>query len=206
MRCPKCGYISFDHNLTCPKCNKDISSEQRKLNLPAFMPSPPSLLGALTGDVSESHAGGMQVTDLSDTVQLEEPVEVSPEDSIEIEVPSFVGLMDEESEEIEIELETELRDGGPESSLASEINTQAKTEAVVDLEETLKDELLDSDVEGLDSLSLEKDIIKREDSHTSSVSDTELVTEELTQEAETQEKELEDIDFELELDDSELKK
>lgn len=25
MRCPKCGYISFDHIETCLKCNKDIS-------------------------------------------------------------------------------------------------------------------------------------------------------------------------------------
>ncbi len=25
MRCPKCGYISFDHMDTCLKCNKDIS-------------------------------------------------------------------------------------------------------------------------------------------------------------------------------------
>jgi hypothetical protein len=27
MRCPKCGYISFDHIDTCLKCNKDISGE-----------------------------------------------------------------------------------------------------------------------------------------------------------------------------------
>ena len=25
MRCPKCGYISFDHMETCLKCKKDIS-------------------------------------------------------------------------------------------------------------------------------------------------------------------------------------
>lgn len=27
MRCPKCGYISFDHIDTCLKCNKDISGD-----------------------------------------------------------------------------------------------------------------------------------------------------------------------------------
>jgi hypothetical protein len=52
MRCPKCGYVSFDHNATCPKCNKDISLEQTKMNLPAYMPDPPRLLDALT-DVSD---------------------------------------------------------------------------------------------------------------------------------------------------------
>ncbi len=206
MRCPKCGYISFDHNLTCPKCNRDISSEQRKLNLPAFMPAPPALLGALTGDVSESQVGGLAVSDLTDTVQLEETPEISPEDSIEIEAPTLEGFMEEEPEEIEIELETDVRERETEEAVVSELDTQAKTEAVVDLEDTLQDELLDSEVEGLDSLSLEEDIIKDAKASTSSVSDTELVTEELAIEEGTEEKEIEDIDFELDLEDSDVKK
>jgi hypothetical protein len=57
MKCPKCSYVSFDYNLTCPKCDKDISSEQEKLHLPSFRPDPPFLLGALTGEVNESHLG-----------------------------------------------------------------------------------------------------------------------------------------------------
>lgn len=57
MKCPKCGYISFDYNQVCPKCNKDISSEQAKLNIPPFQPNTPSLLGALTGEVNESQIG-----------------------------------------------------------------------------------------------------------------------------------------------------
>jgi len=55
MRCPKCGYISFDYNQVCPKCNRDISTEQEKFNLPSFRPEPPSLLGFLTGDANESN-------------------------------------------------------------------------------------------------------------------------------------------------------
>ena len=47
MKCPKCGYISFDSNLECPKCRSDISIEQRKLNLPPFKPTPPLLLGVI---------------------------------------------------------------------------------------------------------------------------------------------------------------
>jgi len=53
MKCPKCGYISFDYNQVCPKCNKDISTEQKRLNLPDYKPSFPALLGALTGGVNE---------------------------------------------------------------------------------------------------------------------------------------------------------
>jgi hypothetical protein len=55
MRCPKCGYVSFDYNQTCPKCNKDISSEKAKIGLTSFKPIPPSLLGVLTGEANESH-------------------------------------------------------------------------------------------------------------------------------------------------------
>ena len=57
MRCPKCGYVSFDYNQVCPKCTKDVSAEQAKLNLFAFRPDPPSLLGALTGEANESNVG-----------------------------------------------------------------------------------------------------------------------------------------------------
>ncbi len=57
MRCPKCGYISFDHNQICPKCNKDISDEQAKLNLPTYKSNPPQLLGMLVGAGDESNVG-----------------------------------------------------------------------------------------------------------------------------------------------------
>ena len=32
MRC-KCGFNSFDHNLVCPKCHKDLTATHRLLNL-----------------------------------------------------------------------------------------------------------------------------------------------------------------------------
>ena len=37
MRC-KCGFNSFDHNLVCPKCHKDLTSTRRLLNLDMPMP------------------------------------------------------------------------------------------------------------------------------------------------------------------------
>ncbi len=50
MKCKKCGFISFDFNQYCPKCNRALSEEQRGLNLPAFRPDPPMLLRRLLGD------------------------------------------------------------------------------------------------------------------------------------------------------------
>jgi hypothetical protein len=54
MKCPKCGYVSFDSNLECPKCRSDITMEQNKLNLLPFKPSPPLLLGAIVGSKDQS--------------------------------------------------------------------------------------------------------------------------------------------------------
>ena len=54
MKCPKCNYVSFDYNQVCPKCNKDVSAEQQRMNLPAYRPSPLSLLGGLTGEPGKS--------------------------------------------------------------------------------------------------------------------------------------------------------
>ncbi|MFO7738714.1 MAG: hypothetical protein R6V46_09580 [Desulfatiglandaceae bacterium] len=54
MKCPKCNYISFDYNQVCPKCNKNISSEQQRMNLPDYKPSPPYLLGSLLGETGRS--------------------------------------------------------------------------------------------------------------------------------------------------------
>jgi hypothetical protein len=50
MRCPKCGYISYDFNLECPRCRSDITIEQNRLHLPSFRPSPPFLFGKLVGE------------------------------------------------------------------------------------------------------------------------------------------------------------
>ena len=89
MKCPKCGYISFDYNLSCPKCNKDISSEQEKLHIPAFRPDPPFLLGSLTGEANESqigpaHTGPQAPVEKEADISLDE--EASPLDSGEIAV------------------------------------------------------------------------------------------------------------------------
>lgn len=51
MKCPKCNYITFDYEDACPKCQKELSEERRRLNLPSYKPEPPYLLGSLTGSL-----------------------------------------------------------------------------------------------------------------------------------------------------------
>jgi uncharacterized OB-fold protein len=31
MLCPKCGYNSFEYNLSCPKCRRDLTAIRRQL-------------------------------------------------------------------------------------------------------------------------------------------------------------------------------
>jgi hypothetical protein len=33
LKCDKCGYISFDYNLSCPLCNKDLGAIRNRLGL-----------------------------------------------------------------------------------------------------------------------------------------------------------------------------
>ena len=137
MKCPKCGYISFDSNQVCPKCHKDISAEQAKLNLPAFKPQPPALLGALIGEADESdmrmvmdHAAddasalGGEETDFDDSDELEitlEPDEAGDEEMVEpLEEPLIAGDSETPIAEAADSLEESLSDFEFESSADEE--------------------------------------------------------------------------------------
>ena len=88
MKCPKCGYLSFDYSQECAKCNKDISGEQEKMNVPPFRPNPPSMLAALTGEANESQvglrmdeSGGFATDEHGAGIALDESGAISSEDA-----------------------------------------------------------------------------------------------------------------------------
>jgi hypothetical protein len=101
MKCPKCGYISFDYNQVCPKCNKNISAEQEKTFLPSFRPEPPSLLGFLTGEANESNMNLR--TSQGSHMGVDQQEDIGLGDSAIIESEGF-GL-DEQDLEMSIEAE-----------------------------------------------------------------------------------------------------
>ncbi len=90
MKCPKCNYISFDSNLICPKCNKDISIEREKINLPSFKPNPPFLLGSL---VRVSH--GTAEIFIKEENNISQASQQNP-DVIEFEGPITAGISQKE--------------------------------------------------------------------------------------------------------------
>jgi hypothetical protein len=152
MKCPKCGYVSFDYNLSCPKCGKDISSEQGKLNIPAFKPNPPSLLAALTGQPAGSSAE-LSVADSTPVGFTREAVG-SFDDSIVID--SGRGNV-ESAEELDLSLEAD--DGKPAKDTGEfELDTGEKSLPDLDLDGSGSEELsLESD-----SLTLEQGSVDRE--------------------------------------------
>lgn len=107
MKCPKCGYMSFDFNQICPKCNKDVSALRDKMSLPPFRPAPPSLLGALTGEASDSNIG-LSVDGSGAFTGTGGETPFSPEDSQTIEAMEEAF---EDSQSLEMQLEAEPEEG-----------------------------------------------------------------------------------------------
>lgn len=70
MRCPKCGYSSFDHLDTCAKCDKELTDVRQDLNLQDFRPEVPFLLGSLVGDYQGAAGGGEQGLSLTQETEL----------------------------------------------------------------------------------------------------------------------------------------
>lgn len=126
MKCPKCGYVSFDHHQVCPKCSRDVLAEQRRLNLPDYKPDPPFFLGALTGESGSASAvsdsfqesgatiefGGSLHATAPDDAALSSPMEISatrsgpavssspvkaPEDELELNLDELSLDLDEGS-------------------------------------------------------------------------------------------------------------
>jgi hypothetical protein len=66
MRCPKCGYVSFDYLARCKKCSRDLADARRTLNLIDAKPAVPFLLGSLVGavvpDVGRERLSGLSLT------------------------------------------------------------------------------------------------------------------------------------------------
>jgi len=80
MRCPKCGFISFDHLTSCSKCGKDIAEVASELQGTSINVEAPMFLGtalasyADRGHSFEEHAMDAEVEEGIDFSMDEEPV------------------------------------------------------------------------------------------------------------------------------------
>jgi hypothetical protein len=72
MRCPKCGYVSFDYLARCKKCSRDLADARGMLNLIDAKPAVPFLLGSLVGAaMQDSGRGRLSGLSLTQETELE---------------------------------------------------------------------------------------------------------------------------------------
>jgi len=178
MKCPKCGYISFDYNTSCPRCNKDISEEQKRLNLPSFMPDPLPLLGSLIDGTGQSQAG-LAMGGMADTLRLDHLPEVSISGPEELDAKTLANGQ----EDMEIEVETGL--SADEEDLMVDLGPEGEG------------------LEGIEEMDIDEELLRgKEESGTRELElDTaEMVTQELGEAQDTMSKESGEFDFELKLE------
>ena len=146
MKCPKCGYISFDYNQVCPKCSKDIGDEQAKLNIPSFRPETPFLIEALVGEAEESGVGnGIGSSADMDTGEYEMGLDFDDSgaaDTGEAEIGDSI-----EMDEIDMNVESAEESV---SAFDFEELEPPEGEAEIALEESVTDFDLESDEEEID--------------------------------------------------------
>lgn len=77
MRCPKCGYISFDHLETCLKCKKNIKSASDSLSGTVYNVSAPTFLKFAISEAAEGETSDFDafvtVDDEMDSGEIQDP-------------------------------------------------------------------------------------------------------------------------------------
>ena len=105
MRCPKCGYISFDHLAACQKCGESLVRIREKLNLLDFEPNVPYLLEIEPSEIPSARLEEELQREVEEAI-AEEEVDVRALDELEQSAEehkadsSAIGSGEEEGEEV----------------------------------------------------------------------------------------------------------
>ena len=172
MKCPKCGYISFDFNQVCPKCNKDIAVEQAKLHIPSFRPEAPALLGILIGEADDSSTS----VDVGASTEIDSG-ELGFEDSGALD-SGEVGF--EDSEEMDMSFESEgVAEGEPTEGVVSAFDSAELEPSAGDVEITSEESVTDFELGGDEkALSMDSGEFPSEDSGAAGITEPEPAVEE----------------------------
>jgi hypothetical protein len=145
MRCPKCGFISFDHLTSCTKCGKDIAevaSELQgtsiKLETPMFLSAALAGYGDREGsfeEISMETEVEEGVVDISMETEVEEGVDISMEDEpVEQEAPEMAGT------EADIDFSIEEDEAKTDSSFFGEKVEEAGAPVSFDVDAEVEEE------------------------------------------------------------------
>ncbi len=157
MRCPKCGYISFDHLEKCLKCNKDIETISNSLygsthnikaptflHLPQVQPEKPSKQNNLFGEQSSGEMDDYEDEELGILVE-EEDSDLEGEIGFAEAEQAGLGLSEEDEQEDEREIEidfSQFEDADePEVDLFNEDDAEEETQQEPVAERSMKIEM-----------------------------------------------------------------
>ena len=127
MRCPKCGFISFDHLTSCAKCGRDVSETASELQGTSIKTELPMFLGTALAAYSEregSFEDQAMESEVDEGIDFsmeeegaeEEVVEMAAEEeeagdfSFDEEAEADISLTEAEAEEVDFTLEAEVEE------------------------------------------------------------------------------------------------
>ena len=153
MRCPKCGFISFDHLTSCAKCGRDVSETASELQGTSIKTELPMFLGTALAAYSEreesfeDHAMESEVDDgidfsMDEEGAEEEVVEMAAEEEEAVdfsfeeeeEVEADISLAEAEAEEAAGTGEVEEADFTLEAEAEEEVEPEAAADSFEELD------------------------------------------------------------------------
>ena len=144
MRCPKCGFISFDHLTSCAKCGKDIAEVASELQGTSIKLETPMFLSAALAGYGDREGSFEEISmeteveegvDISMETEFEEGVYISMEDEpVEQEAPEMAGT------EADIDFSIEEDEAKTDSSFFGEKVEEAGAPVSFDVDAEVEEE------------------------------------------------------------------
>ncbi len=133
MRCSKCGFISFDHLLSCAKCGKDLSEVASELQGTSIKVDPPMFLSSALAAFSESEES---IEEMSMESEVDEGIDFDMGMDADEEEPS---AMADSAKDVDFSIEEEEAAEEGDISLAeSEPGETDRVEAEADEGDDIK--------------------------------------------------------------------
>jgi hypothetical protein len=155
MRCPKCGFISFDHLTSCAKCGKDVSAVASELQGTSInVETPMFLSGALAAyaDRQESfgeHGMGFEADEGIDFSMEEEGVAAESFEMAEDEEAVDISF-DEDQADADISMDVQEAEGNVAEEEAVDFTVEPEVQEEADIEVVVEPEQDDESFEELD--------------------------------------------------------
>jgi len=167
MRCPKCGFYSFDFLDECPKCKQDWRELKEKLGIKSFKPQELNLLEDLLEKVGTTHKEESFTAPVEPHLESETSIPAQHEEAPPAET---------EVVEMEIEPEVEKRLFSSEQKVpSSEGFLPSESEAIFEELEKAKAELDEMEEKSDEGVTAVEDIDVLEEVETTSSEETEEI-------------------------------